>query len=94
MTMTTLRSILLLLLFLWTVLAMTAAAAISEEQTKPRRLRRLNSDKEKKELLKQAKEACQYVKKGDRDLCIDDVMTTGDAGMADMWPKSLPKKFD
>ena len=59
-----------------------------------RRRRRLNSEKAEKELFKKAKEACQYVKKGDQQLCIDDVMATGDLEMAEFWPKSLPQHYD
>mgnify|MGYP005855004329 CR=1 FL=1 len=85
--MMTLRSFLLFALFLSTVLATTTAS-------EGRHLRRRLNKNEEQELLKQAKEACQYVKKGDRQLCIDDVMTTGDVEMAEMWPKSLPQKYD
>jgi len=73
-----------------------SSGAYEEEEVhlRRRRRRRLKSKKDEKGLLKQAKEACKYVKKGDRDLCIDDVMTTGDVEMAEMWPKSLPQHFD
>lgn len=46
-----------------------------------------------KKLLKEAKEACQYVKAADRELCIEDVLMTGDVGIADIWPKSLPRPY-
>lgn len=91
----TFRSALLLLCFLSTVFAATP----QEDAPLPGlvRRRRLNNNgkkKEEAELLKQAKKACQYVKKGDRDLCIDDIMATGDVEMAEFWPKALPQHFD
>jgi len=45
-------------------------------------------------LLHEAREACQYVKEADRQLCIDDVLMTGDVGIAELWPKTLPVRYE
>ena len=44
--------------------------------------RRLRSDTG---LLKQAEEACSHVHGNDFQLCVDDVMMTGDIGLAEVW---------
>ena len=36
-------------------------------------------------LAQQAAEACAHVKGNDKNLCIDDIMMTGDVGLADLW---------
>ena len=36
-------------------------------------------------LAETARHACAHVGKADKDLCIDDVLQTGDVGLADLW---------
>ena len=36
-------------------------------------------------LAKQAGEACAHVQGNDKNLCIDDIMMTGDVGLAGLW---------
>ena len=44
--------------------------------------RHLRADKA---LMDSAKQACAHVQGGGYDLCLDDVMTTGDVGLAELW---------
>ena len=44
---------------------------------------RRNLRAKNQELFKQAQDACAHLSEGDNDLCLDDVMMTGDVGLAE-----------